>query len=600
MPMVKKTEKPRQIMKAVASIAVTVVRIAPGLAVIQVLGSVITAALPITTTYFAALTTTALAEAYAGSEAAGQMVLWYVGITAALGVLMTAWQTAQSYFNQLMDYRIDAAISDQMYDKLHRIEFWRYDDKETADQFDRAKQFTNLFPIIFQQLADVLTGIITMLIAVWALALINIWLALILFLAVVPSAYVQFQLSRLSAEHWRKNVETRRRLGRIEWSIFRPEMMAELRLYNVIKHLLKLRQELRDKDQKARIDYERKFMLKRFGADVIVAAAEVASLVWVALEIIGRRQPIGQFLFVQQIVSRALSGINRVVGIVNDMDEHFANMADYYSFMELPDSAESKDALPVLANSIKVDKVTFKYPGSDTLVLDNISLEIKQGQFVALVGENGAGKTTLLKLMTGLYSPTSGSITVDGRNLDSIDSASWHRQLAVLGQDFIRYNFATANENVWYGDVNKGYDPDKIDSALKAAEAADFVKKLPKGGDSYVDKWMESTDGVKGTDLSGGQWQRLALARNFYRDSPIIILDEPTSAIDALAEAKIFRRLLKETDKTIITVSHRLTTVEKADIIYMLENGRVVEQGTHQELVKKRGAYYRMFEDQIN
>ena len=177
--------------------------------------------------------------------------------------------------------------------------------------------------------------------------------------------------------------------------------------------------------------------------------------------------------------------------------------------------------------------------------------------------------------------------------------ADWHRQLAVLSQSFIRYDFATAYENVWYGDVSRELDRERLTTALKQAEADNFVKKLPKDGDSYVDKWMTDDSDDKGVDLSGGQWQRLALARNFYRDAPIVILDEPTSAVDAAAEARIFRHLFKQKDKTIIAISHRLSTVKKADVIYFMKDGRIVEQGACSELIAKCGEFYEMFKEQL-
>ena len=143
------------------------------------------------------------------------------------------------------------------------------------------------------------------------------------------------------------------------------------------------------------------------------------------------------------------------------------------------------------------------------------------------------------------------------------------------------------------------YQKERLNRALEQAEAVSFIDKLPKGKDSYVSRWMESDDGTQGTDLSGGQWQRLALARNFYRDSPVVILDEPTSAIDALAESRIFNRLFRQKDKTIISVSHRLSTIKKADVVFVLEDGRIVEQGSHQDLIDKQGAYYKLFASQL-
>ncbi len=589
----------RQLIRALYSVAKTSLRIAPGMSVLQVTGSAISAGLPIATTYLAALTTTALAEAYAGDRAAGNRVVWLVAAAALSGVLMAAWGIFERYASELMRFRIKTAMSDVMYERFCAIEFWRYDDKDTIDMYERAKEFAQFFPYIFARLADVVTHTFTFVFTVWALIAINAWLGLAVVLAAVPSVIVQFRLSRLNANHWRENVETRRRASWIEWEMLKPHKMIDLRLCGLVRHLLDMRMALLEKDQKTRIDFERKFLAKRLGAELFQAAVEVGALVWVVCEIVAHRQPIGQFLFVQQTAGRALGSVSSLVSTVNSMDEDLANLFDYQRFMELPIAKQGGKTVPALHRDIRFKDVSFRYPGSDTLVLDHINLTIKRGQHVALVGENGAGKTTLLKLLAGLYKPVSGEVVVDGVPLKSVNVQTWHRQLGVLSQNFTQYDFATAAENVWFGDVSKTPSQERVDAALREAEAAKFVAKLPKGVDSYVNQWMESDDGVKGVDLSGGQWQRLALARNFYRDSPIIILDEPTSAIDALAEARIFDRLFQQKQKTIITVSHRLSTVEKADMIFMLAHGKVVEHGTHAELVAQHGAYYHMFESQL-
>ena len=589
----------RQLIRALYSVAKTSLRIAPGMSVLQITGSAISAGLPIATTYLAALTTTALAEAYVGDRAAGSRVVWLVAAAALSGVLMAAWGIFERYASELMRFRIKTAMSDVMYERFCAIEFWRYDDKDTIDMYERAKEFAQFFPYIFARLADVVTHTFTFVFTVWALIAINAWLGLAVVLAAVPSVIVQFRLSRLNANHWRENVETRRRASWIEWEMLKPQKMIDLRLYGLVRHLLDMRMALLEKDQKTRIDFERKFLAKRLGAELFQAAVEVGALVWIVYEIVAHRQPIGQFLFVQQTAGRALGSVSSLVSTVNSMDEDLANLFDYQRFMELPLAKQGGKTVPALRRDILFKDVSFRYPGSDTLVLDHINLTIKRGQHVALVGENGAGKTTLLKLLAGLYKPVSGEVVVDGVPLKSVDVQTWHRQLGVLSQNFTQYDFATAAENVWFGDVSKTPSQERVNAALREAEAAKFVAKLPKGVDSYVNQWMESDDGVKGVDLSGGQWQRLALARNFYRDSPIIILDEPTSAIDALAEARIFDRLFQQKQKTIITVSHRLSTVEKADMIFMLAHGKVVEYGTHAELVARHGAYYHMFESQL-
>jgi ATP-binding cassette subfamily B protein len=590
----------KEYLVAIARVAHTTYKAAPLAIIVQIIGSVITAVLPIAVTYYAARTTTSLAEAYAGNESAGQDAIIFVVVTAFLGVIMTGWSSLESYITQLMRYRVEAAMTDRMYEHFHEIDFWRYDDKETADTYDKAQEFARFFPYIFDRLTSILTQFITALAGLVALVFVSWWLGLIMLVAIVPGVVIQLRLSRASTKHWKENVETRRSQSMIEWQILQPKFMAELRLYGIIRYLLDMRIRLRDKDEKARIEFERSYIGKKLGADIIESVAEITALVWVALQIISHMQPIGQFLYVQQIVSRTLGGVKGLVTTFSAMDEDIANLFEYNDFMALPSQLGGKKILRSAPKIISVEKASFHYPTSNDMVLNNISLSIEQGQHVAIVGENGAGKSTLVKLLTGLYTPTSGAVQLDGVALSDIDISSWHNQLGVLQQDFISYGFATAKENIYFGDTKRPFDEKRFNDALDKAEAREFLEKLPKGVKSYVNPWMEDSDGNNGTELSGGQWQRLALARNFYRNSPVIILDEPTSAIDALAEARIFKYLFSERHKTIIAISHRLTTIRKADRIYMLKNGRLVEQGTAKDLIAKKGEFYRMFESQIN
>lgn len=572
---------------------------APGAVLVQMGGALVNAILPIVTTYYAALTTTALAEAFAGDETAGARAITYVIVTAILGIAWTAWNSLEQYVTKLLRYRVEAAMSDRMYEHFLNLDFWRYDDKQTIDTYDKASRFASVFPYVFDRLASVITNFIGLVAGLVALVLVSWWLGLILIAAVIPGIVIQFRLSRAQAAHWNKNVETRRARGMIEWGMFQPERMAELRVYGVVRHLLDLRMKFRDIDEKEQIDFERRYIAKRLGANALEAGAEVIALLWTVAQIINHSQPIGQFIYVQQVVSRALSGANGFVSNINSIDEDLINLVDYQVFMDLPESKGGDIVFRGSPQSIRLDHVSFHYPGSKTIVINDISLEIKRNQHVALVGENGAGKTTLIKLLAGLYQPTNGHVMIDDVSLQDITVASWHKHLGVLSQDYIPYSFATARDNVYFGDVSAPFDKRRFDQALKWAEAKTFLEKLPKGVDSYLYTWMEDDDGNKGVDLSGGQWQRLALARNFYRDSPVIILDEPTSAIDALAESRIFGHLFSAKNKTIITISHRLTTVKKADVIFMIEEGKLVEQGTHEELVAKRGAYFTMFESQL-
>lgn len=601
--MAKKNQKKlttREYLIAVWEVAKETYRAAPFPSVVQLAGSVITAVLPVVATYFAALATTTLAAAYNGVPGASQQTIFYIFMTTILSMLSFAWNSFSRYVGELMRYRVDAAMSDRMYEHFLQLDFWRYDDKDTADLYDRAQHFGRFFPYVFDRISNLLSQAIGAIISIIALAFVSWWISVIVIIAIIPGIYFQFKLSRAQVAHWNENVETRRARSIIEWILSDQKATPELRLYGLVSSLLNRRKKLRDQDERERIEFERKYIVKQLGADVAQTVAELGTLMFTAIQIFSRLQPIGQFIYVQQIVGRAMNSTNGFVSQLSTIDEDLANLFDYQQFMALPRRVGGGSHLTENPETIEVKDVSFHYPSSKTVVLDKVSLTVNRGQHIAIVGENGAGKSTLIKIITGLYKPVGGQVLLAGRDLEDIDIADWHRMLGVLQQDMIHFGFATAKENIVFGDVSRPFDQDRYDNALATAEAQTFVNKLPKGDKSYINVWMEDEDGTKGVDLSGGQWQRISLARNFYRASPIIILDEPTSAIDALAESRIFKHLLKDKSKTIITISHRLTTVERADNIYMLQDGKVVEQGTHDELVKKRGAYYTMFESQLH
>ena len=589
----------QEILKAMASVARDAFRLSPVIVIIQIVDSIVSAILPIATTYLAALTTTALADAYTGVDGSSQRVLIYVVLTVALGILSIAWSSVRGYIEAATRYKTDVLITDQMTQHFLQLEFWRYDDVETVNMLDRANKFAYMFPYLFSRISGILSSLVSTVVVLISLFVINPWLGLGLFLTIIPSLVVQMKLSKLSANHWRSNSQTRRRADWINWILNKKDSVAEVRLYGLVDFLINLRNELRNKDERTRIEFERQFMLKKLGADVLRSVVELGALVWIVLEIIAHRQPIGQFLFIQQMVSRAFGGMESIVSAISEFDEDMSNLVDYRNFRELPVITDGGKELPSMDQSLEIDNLFFRYTGSDNYILKGVSMSLEKGKKIAIVGENGAGKTTLIKLIIGIYHPDKGRVAVDGLSLRDVRIESWHNQISLLSQDVIDYDFATAYENVWYGDVSRPKDMEKVKQALKLAEASDFVDKLPKGGDSYIDRWMETRDGVGGVALSGGQKQRLALARNFYRDTPIMVLDEPTSAMDALAESRIFRRLFAMKDKTIVIVSHRLTTIRQADVVYMLKEGRVVEVGSVDELISRKGEFYHMFQSQI-
>ena len=357
------------------------------------------------------------------------------------------------YIQQLMSFKVGAIVGDLMYERFLALEFWRYDDKETVDLYDRAKRFSDSYARVLDRIAAIFTQLVSVILAIGALLLVSWWIAVIVLVAIVPSVYLQFKLSREQIAHWNTQVDSRRQRRMIETNLLRPQHIAEMRLYGIVGYLMGLRSRLRDADERRRLDFQKRYIPKQLAADALQYGAEVVSLIWVVGQIIARAQPVGQFLYVQQIVSRALSTANSLVSSLSSIDEDLANLKDYELFMALP--VHSGHAPPLLQapTTVELRDIRFTYTGSELEVIKGISLTIREGQHIAIVGENGAGKSTLIRILAGLYRPDSGQVLLDGVDLAAVDVKSWHRHLAVLSQEFLKYEFATAAENILFGDV---------------------------------------------------------------------------------------------------------------------------------------------------
>jgi len=268
----------------------------------------------------------------------------------------------------------------------------------------------------------------------------------------------------------------------------------------------------------------------------------------------------------------------------------------YFEFMNLQKKINSPPQVVPIPKQprpplIEFKNVSFRYPNTSRYILRNFNLVINPGEKIAFVGENGAGKTTVIKLLLRFYDVSEGEVLINGVNIKNVDLNKWYALVGALFQDFIKYQF-TFKENIYYGNKKENNNLELLKSAIKQSGADIFVKDLPDNYDQVVGKMFEG-----GIDLSGGQWQKLALARAFFKNAPILILDEPTSAIDAKAEYEIFERVQKlQKDKTVIIISHRFSTVRNADRILVLNGGKIIEEGNHTDLIKLSGLYAELFQ----
>jgi ATP-binding cassette subfamily B protein len=292
-------------------------------------------------------------------------------------------------------------------------------------------------------------------------------------------------------------------------------------------------------------------------------------------------------------ISIGIGKLTELAFTVNHVYEQGLYFADYQGFCELATArAEPTDgrAAPAAFTEIRLDGVTFSYPDADRPAVSDVTMTVRRGEIVALVGENGSGKSTLATLLAGLYRPQRGSIRWDGVDLESFDPDTVRQRVAVVMQEPTRWPLS-ARANITIGRYDRPVDAEQVRTAARAGDAHDFVAELPRGYDTLLSRHF--TDGA---DLSGGQWQRLAVSRAFYRDAPLLICDEPTANLDARAEHDVYRRLRDlAAGRTVVLITHRMASVREADRIYVLDHGAVVEAGGHDELMAAGGTYASMF-----
>jgi ATP-binding cassette subfamily B protein len=371
----------------------------------------------------------------------------------------------------------------------------------------------------------------------------------------------------------------------------------EIRLFNLGNLFSDRFSALRAKIYKQTLAITTKRAIAGFLSQSLAAILMLAAYGFIVYQSIQGILKIGDLFLYYQAFQRGQQALKGVLGGLSALYEDNLFLANLFEFLELkPKISQPVHPKPVphpMESGIEFNNVSFQYSTTTRQALKDINLTIKPGEVIALVGENGSGKTTLIKLLCRLYDPTSGNITIDGIDIQNFDITELRRQFSVIFQDYVKYHF-TAQENIWLGNTDISPIDDKIILSARRSGADNVIQSLPQGYDTMLGKWFD-----QGEELSIGQWQKVALARAFLRDSQLIVLDEPTSAMDPKAEAEVFegfRQLIK--DQAAILISHRLSTVKMADRIYVMDKGRIVESGNHEELMQMGGSYAYLFETQ--
>ena len=569
------------------------------LTVLMALTTIVNGVLPASIAFVGGLFVDAVASAIAGADAAAIAqaradVLFYVLLEAGLIVLMTAAQRLTTVSRSILQVLLGNKINVMILEKALTLELGHFEDAEYYDKLMRARREASSRPLgLVIKTFDLMRDLVALLtIGIWLFQF-SPWLVSLLVVTGLPAFAAEANFSGEAFRIMRRRSPERRMQFYLEMVLTREDGVKEVKLLQLGRLFLKRYVDIFRKIYRE----DRNLVLRRnfwgYLLGLLSSAAFYFAYGWVGFATIAGAISIGQmtayiaqFRLGQNAVSSSLTAVN---GMYED-NLYLSTLTEYLEH-EVPEPTGDQDSGPVPDDGVRFENVSFSYPGGGKPALDNVSLHIRPGERLAIVGENGSGKTTLIKLLSRLYAPSAGRITLEGMELPQWDIEALRRKIGVIFQDFARYQLLVG-ENIGIGDVDELDNEPQVHDAARKGMADVFIRDLPSDYRTQLGTWFKD-----GKELSGGQWQKIALSRAFMRNkADILILDEPTAAIDARAEAEIFAHFGKLTANRIsIIISHRFSTVRIADHIIVLDQGRITEQGSHAELLQADGQYAKLF-----
>jgi ATP-binding cassette, subfamily B, bacterial len=533
----------------------------------------------------------------ADKSAAFEQALFLLILSGCVMLLTSLFTSLADLVNAAQSYRVTDYVQEILFEKSANIDLAYYENAQYHDTLQRAQQEAPFRPNqILNRIAQVLQNGIS-LAGILALLLSLHWgLAGLLLIAALPALWVRLKFAKVQYHWQRKRTALERRSMYLGVLLAHEQFAKELRLFNLGNLFRRQGYEIRLQIHRENFRLLIQRAIANLSAESFAKALTVAAFVFIAHETIQGRLKIGDLVLYQQALQRGDASLQGVLSGLSGLYEDNLFLNNLYDFLNLKpkivDPAYPQQFPVPVQHGIEVKDVRFQYEDTPRQAIDGVSLKIQPGETIALVGENGCGKTTLVKLLCRLYEPTQGQILIDGIDIGNFAVADLRQEISVIFQDYAKY-FFSARENIWLGNIQSTDDED-VKRAAQRSGAHAVIERLPKGYDTTLGKLFE-----QGEELSVGQWQKIALARAFLRNSQLIILDEPTSAMDPKAEYEVFQRFKELTrDQMAVLISHRLSTVRMADRIYLMDNGRIAESGTHEELVQLNGSYARLFESQ--
>jgi len=549
--------------------------------------------LPIAIVYLTRSLVNAVVAAIRGSADPRPALLLMAGM-AGLLLLSEAARAAAGWVRTAQADLVQDYVSGLIHRKSVSVDLAFYDMAEFYDHLHRARSEAGYRPVVLlENVGAIVQNGITLLSMVAILIPFGAWLPLALLASTLPALYVVLRHA-LDQHYWRQRTTAdERRTWYFDWLLTAGETAAEIRLFGLGDRFQAAFQGLRARLRGERLHLAKRQALSELAAGLFALLATGAALGWMGWLAMQGKVTLGDLAMFYQAVQQGMRLSRSVLDSVGQLYANTLFLGNLFEFLALEPRIRSGGEVPAKAG-IRFRGVTFRYPGTDRLALDGLDLELAAGTFTAIVGANGAGKSTLVKLLCRLYDPDQGSVELNGVDLRALDLESLRKSITVLFQQPVQYN-ATAAENIELGDIARAPGPAAVQAAAKAAGADEIVQCLPDGYKQLLGRRFEN-----GTELSTGEWQRIALARAFLRQAPIIVLDEPTSAMDPWAESDWLRRfrVLAE-GRTAVLITHRFTTAMAADTIFVMSGGKVSEHGSHAELLAAGGAYARWWNEQI-